>query len=249
MATLRPDGSGGVELFYVHADHLNTPRLVTDTANNLRWRWESDPFGTNLPDENPSSLGVFKYSLRFPGQQFDGILGLHYNYFRDYDPALGRYVQSDPIGLAGGTNTFAYADANPAEFSDPFGLDVTINITNRSLSSTGNSVGGTVSVSSTMTPIAPYSGHAIENTHPTSNRPVVPGGSYSAYVRTDHNPNRIELRDVPGRTYIQIHTGNYPGEFQGCFGVGNTSSEDSIGGSVTRSTESCRSFNGMALGT
>jgi RHS repeat-associated protein len=122
VATLRPDGSGGVVLYYVHADHLNTPRLVTDTANNIRWRWDSDPFGTTAPDENPSSLGAFVYSLRFPGQQYDAVVGLHYNYFRDYDPAVGRYVQSDPIGLEGGLNTYRYADVNPIVAFDFFGL-------------------------------------------------------------------------------------------------------------------------------
>jgi RHS repeat-associated protein len=122
IATIRPKSGGGVDLFYVHTDQLNTPRLVTDTANNLRWRWESDPFGTNAPEENPSSLGVFKYSLRFPGQQFDGVLGLHYNYFRDYDPAVGRYVESDPAGLRGGINTFLYAEATPIFLTDPRGL-------------------------------------------------------------------------------------------------------------------------------
>jgi RHS repeat-associated protein len=123
IATIRPNTGGGIELFYVHTDHLNTPRLITDTANNLRWRWESDPFGTNLPEEDPSSLGVFKYSLRFPGQQFDGILGLHYNYSRDYDSAIGRYVESDPIGLKGGSySTFGYVAGSPITAIDPFGL-------------------------------------------------------------------------------------------------------------------------------
>jgi RHS repeat-associated protein len=122
VATIRPNGSGGIDLFYVHTDQLNTPRLVTDTANNLRWRWESDPFGTNAPEEDPSSLGAFKYALRFPGQQFDGTVGLHYNYSRDYDPATGRYNESDPIGLRGGMNTYAYAIGDPIRVSDPSGL-------------------------------------------------------------------------------------------------------------------------------
>jgi RHS repeat-associated protein len=123
VATLRPNGSGGVEVFYVHADHLNTPRLVTDTANNVRWSWESDPFGTSGPNENPASLGVFEYHLRFPGQQYDAVVGLHYNYYRDYDPAVGRYVESDPIGLKGGPNTYLYANARPLDSIDPNGLD------------------------------------------------------------------------------------------------------------------------------
>jgi RHS repeat-associated protein len=122
IATLRQNGSGGVVLYYVHADHLDTPRLITDTSNNLRWRWDSDAFGTNAPSENPTGLGTFEYSLRFPGQQYDGVMGLHYNYFRDYDPAVGRYIESDPIGLNGGLNTYAYAYGQPIRFVDPSGL-------------------------------------------------------------------------------------------------------------------------------
>jgi RHS repeat-associated protein len=58
-----------------------------------------------VPDENPSGLGAFEFPLRYPGQYFDKETNLHFNYFRDYDPAIGRYTQSDPIGLRGGLNT------------------------------------------------------------------------------------------------------------------------------------------------
>jgi RHS repeat-associated protein len=89
--------------FYVQADHLNTPRVILNTANQLRWRWDlSEPFGNNAPNENPASLGTFKYNLRFPGQYADTETGLNYNFFRDYYPKTGRYIESDPIGLRGG---------------------------------------------------------------------------------------------------------------------------------------------------
>ena len=60
-------------------------------------------------------------NLRFPGQYYDAGMGTHYSYFRDYDPRVGRYLQSDPIGLAGGMNTYGYALQNPVNYYDPNG--------------------------------------------------------------------------------------------------------------------------------
>jgi len=116
-----PPVAAGV--YYVYADHLNTPRVITDGSNKVVWRWDSDPFGTDAANEDPDGDGVkFGYNLRFPGQYYDGETGLHYNYFRDYEPGTGRYAQSDPIGLAGGLNLYGYVANNPLRFVDPFGL-------------------------------------------------------------------------------------------------------------------------------
>jgi RHS repeat-associated protein len=60
--------------------------------------------------------------MRYPGQRYDSVSGLHYNYFRDYDPGTGRYVQSDPVGLDGGINSFGYVGGNPLNRLDAFGL-------------------------------------------------------------------------------------------------------------------------------
>ena len=59
----------------------------------------------------------------YPGQYFDQETGLHQNYFRDYDPRTGRYIQADPIGLRGGLNIFSYVLNNPFKFIDPYGLE------------------------------------------------------------------------------------------------------------------------------
>jgi RHS repeat-associated protein len=75
-----------------------------------------------IPPFSPIGLGNFSYNHRFPGQLFDRETGLFYNYFRDYDPRMGRYVQSDPIGLRGGLNTYGYVGGNPLSYSDPKGL-------------------------------------------------------------------------------------------------------------------------------
>ncbi len=111
------------KMYFVHTDHLNTPRLITSDTGQAVWSWANDdPYGNNAPNENPSGAGNFTCNLRLPGQYFDTELGTHYNYFRDYDPLTGRYVQSDPIGLAGGINTYAYVGSNPLSRVDPLGL-------------------------------------------------------------------------------------------------------------------------------
>lgn len=111
-------------MYYIHADHLGSPRAITRPSDNkVVWRWDNvDPFGNNPPNENPSGLGNFEFNLRFPGMYSDKETGTFYNYFRDYDPVTGRHPQSDPIGLRGGTNTYAYVGSDPLKYIDPFGL-------------------------------------------------------------------------------------------------------------------------------
>ncbi|WP_460242364.1 RHS repeat-associated core domain-containing protein, partial [Aurantivibrio infirmus] len=102
------------EILYLHADHLNTPRIATNQNQTEVWNWQSDAFGVGAADLDPDGdSNLTRVALRFPGQYYDEETGLHYNYFRDYDPGLGRYIESDPIGLMGGINTFGYVGGNP----------------------------------------------------------------------------------------------------------------------------------------
>ena len=116
------------QLYFIHADHLGTPRAITRPSDNkVVWKWKNDDaFGNNDANENPLGQGAFEYNLRFPGQYRDKETGTHYNYYRDFDASTGRYIQSDPIGLAGGLSTYGYALGNPTSFIDPYGLDVQV---------------------------------------------------------------------------------------------------------------------------
>src|SRR5258708_18072287 len=107
----------GGNLYFIPPDHLNTPQKATDASQALAWDAVLRPFGQTEQQTFPSLT-----NLRFPGQYFDVEDGLHQNWFRDYDPSTGRYVESDPIGLDGGVNTYAYVGSNPIIHEDPRGL-------------------------------------------------------------------------------------------------------------------------------
>jgi RHS repeat-associated protein len=113
-----------VGTYFIESDQLNTPRRITNAANQPVWQWDNnDPFGNNVPNADPNNTGTaFEFNLRFAGQYFDQETGLHYNYYRTYDPQTGRYIESDPIGLAGGLNTYGYVGGNPISRIDPLGL-------------------------------------------------------------------------------------------------------------------------------
>ncbi len=122
--------------YAIHTDHLGTPMRLTDTTGTVVWALDSTPFDAihgafGLPNEDVDLNGTsITYNARFPGQYFDAETGLNYNYFRDYDPGTGRYIQSDPIGLAGGLNTYGYVGGNPLSAIDPFGLQTANSLTN-----------------------------------------------------------------------------------------------------------------------
>ncbi|OOG49237.1 hypothetical protein B0E50_07580 [Rhodanobacter sp. C01] len=114
---------------YVTADQLSTPRVVTDGTGAVIWQWayQGNPFG----EQQPTSTTGYVLNLRFPGQYYDAESGLGYNVNREYEAATGRYIQSDPIGLAGGLSSYSYVDSSPLQDIDLLGLKKVILFGNR----------------------------------------------------------------------------------------------------------------------
>jgi RHS repeat-associated protein len=114
VAMFVPNGSNPPLVYQLHTDHLNTPRIATDTAGNIRWRWMAEPFGSTVAESNPSNLGAITLNLRFPGQYFD--------WHRYLDPQNGRYTQPDPLGLgARDVGLYSYVFNRPTGLTDPDG--------------------------------------------------------------------------------------------------------------------------------
>ena len=111
-----PSGPGS-QSGMIHNDHLATPQKMTDSSGTVVWAADYKPFG-----EATITVSTITNNLRFPGQYYDAETGLNYNYFRDYNPVIGRYVQADPIGLTGGINLYRYVGNHPVKRVDPFGL-------------------------------------------------------------------------------------------------------------------------------
>ena len=106
---------------YFGTSHLGTPEVAFEKSGEVTWRAKAQAFG-----ETSVSLNTIDNALRFPGQYFDSETGLNYNFFRDYSPSLGRYLQRDPIGLQGGLNDYGYAYQEPVANMDPDGRFVMV---------------------------------------------------------------------------------------------------------------------------
>ena len=129
----------------MHTDHLGAPQVMTDQSQKIVWQADYQPFGqTTMLTEDVTN------NLRFLGQYYDAETDSNYNYFRNYESSIGRYIQSDLIGLMGGNNIYLYANANPSKFIDIYGLAPgnilkgLIDALTKTFSDLGGSIGGSV---------------------------------------------------------------------------------------------------------
>jgi len=176
----------GPELHTVHPDHLGSPQKMTDATGAVTWDARFRPFG-----EPHAIAGSAANDQRFPGQLLDPETGLHYNYFREYDPTLGRYVESDPIGLAGGLNTYAYVGGNPLRWYDILGLTRLVLDVQQ----------GILTVDPERPSTKPYNINVTSGVGSCTNKPVcesrknrgpIPRGDYVIHADDIDNPNFLD---------------------------------------------------------
>lgn len=143
--------SYSTDIYYVHNDHLGTPKMLSNSSGHPVWRATARPFGKASVNNDVDGDGVeVEFNIRQPGQYYDRESGLYYNYYRYYDPETGRYITADPLGVLPGASptpnlpesitsqyasqsiqkivqrglnhTYAYVENNPLSFIDPLGL-------------------------------------------------------------------------------------------------------------------------------
>jgi RHS repeat-associated protein len=211
------DPAGEPLTYFIHTDHLNTPRVVVDRQGRQRWSWLAEPFGTTAPLTNPAGLGDFTFNLRFPGQYADAESGLFYNWNRYYRSDGGDYTQSDPIGLAGGSlSTYSYVNGNPLSSVDPQGLseDVLPRLLPVAVPSiTSLCTGGPVACALAAAGIAGYTGGTL--LYPQIAEPL---GDAIEWCMTSESSRCMKVRDqcIAHCSETTLPTRDYGASFRRC---------------------------------
>ncbi|MES9976471.1 MAG: RHS repeat-associated core domain-containing protein [Candidatus Thiodiazotropha sp.] len=213
------DQTDDPQLAYIHFEHRGAPTAVSNEAGGMIWQAHFQPFGEveELTDVDGDGE-VYTFNLRYPGQYHDRESGYYYNYFRDYDPATGRYVQSDPVGLDGGLNTYSYVGNNPLIRIDQAGLDwiysqSTGNLFYQPLTNQGGGPPAPVASGGYSGNGAGYNNPSMQN---VPNVGPIPQGSWTIgtpYNSPNVGPSAIPLTPNPGtndygRTDFRIHGDN-----------------------------------------
>jgi RHS repeat-associated protein len=242
-ANITPTPQPGVVYFL--DDHLGNTHLVTDSVGNVVYEESRYPYGVKRHEQNTadSSEAVedSKPYYSYTGKEYDEETGLVYFGGRYYAPELGRWITPDPLFLEKKPNkliktpkelnSYAYVQNNPITYRDEDGLKTTITIERDA--TTDTSISGTMTVKSDIVSDT-YSGYTIEPKKGGADKSKDPVavGKYDAIIREDHTPNRVELKDVPNYSNIQIHIGNDPANDSiGCFLVGSDREKDKVTGS------------------
>ncbi len=195
-------------LHYYINDHLGTPQRTLDESQVITWQAEYEAFGQAIVTRQ-----IIVNNHRFPGQYYDAETGLHYNWHRYYNAEIGRYVTSDPIGLGGGMNTYAYVYGNPLKYVDRSGLEVTIDFDKGSgiVSVTDNDTGATHSTTAFSGGEGTYAA-APNGNYTVSHFPWLKPGYYSILLddgRLDDFADGYPSNYNPNKTmaHLRFHCG------------------------------------------
>jgi RHS repeat-associated protein len=213
---------------------------MTDGTGAVVWSADYKPFG-----EATITVSTITNNLRFPGQHFDRETGLHYNYYRDYNPSTGRFIERDPIGLKGGINLYRYVKNNPLKYKDPRGLVWVYDQSTGTMVHVDDTTGvGTFAGDG-------YAGNGVGLNNPaeqsTPNVGPIPQGTYDIGDQRNSQQTGPAAMDLTprdgtntyGRDNFQIHGDNRQGDnsaSRGCI-VQNRDTRDQIQNSNDRILE------------